>query len=522
MARRSRSGNKSDVKVDDDGHLIALVRSGDMSAFDHLYQRHLSIASTVARRNVDNPSDAEDVVAEAFQSVLQSLVAGKGPDMFFRAYLLSTVTRLSHQQNRKSGKVLPSGDEAVLDQTVAEPDAAVSAFESSTVAQAFRALPERWQAVLWYLDVERMKPAVVAPILGLSANAVSALAVRAREGLRRQYLQFHLSESAADACTEFASKLGYFIRGGLSSAAELRVRRHLEGCAKCTAALAELKDVQGTMRTVLLPLVTGIPLAVWVGKSAGLGVLGGILPVKGFLALPVLAKPAVMAISMAAAVGLALGALGIVDLISPDSSSEPRALETGAVHEQPNPTPPAPPPTSEPAAVPVPAVPFPAEQQPLSAAPPEPEPVTVPTPAPSPSKAPPPQAPAPRPATVLAAVGGSAKWVTTTDRNGTQTSSVSRWDIAFTASGTEPLGNGKVVIALEDNDVIQASSVTAPAGWSCSAASSNALSCVTNSIQRSDLHFHLESAPKVPKSGGVLRYSLSGPGLTTANFACNY
>jgi RNA polymerase sigma factor (sigma-70 family) len=192
MARRSRSSNKSNREVSDDGHLIELVRSGDLSAFDHLYERHVSMASTVAKRNVDNPSDAEDVVAEAFQSVLRSLVAGKGPDTFFRAYLLSTVTRLSHQQNRKSSKVLPSGDESVLDNTMTEPDAAVQAFESNTVARAFRSLPERWQAVLWYLDVERMKPAAVAPILGVSANAVSALAVRAREGLR--------SERSAGTC----------------------------------------------------------------------------------------------------------------------------------------------------------------------------------------------------------------------------------------------------------------------------------------------------------------------------------
>ncbi|KIA74592.1 sigma-70 region 2 domain protein [Arthrobacter sp. MWB30] len=515
MARRSRSSNKSNRGVNDDGHLIELVRSGDMSAFNHLYERHVAIASTVAKRNVDNPSDAEDVVAEAFQSVLQSLVAGKGPDTFFRAYLLSTVTRLSHQQNRKSSRVVPSGDDSVLDQTMAEPDAAVQAFESSTVARAFRSLPERWQAVLWYLDVERMKPAAVAPILGVSANAVSALAVRAREGLRRQYLQFHLDEKAEGACAEFVTKLGYFIRGGLSSGAEAKVRGHLRGCAKCTAALAELNDVQGTMRAVLLPLITGIPLAAWVGKGAGLGMLGGILPVKGFLAVPALAQPAVMALSTAAAVGLVLGAVGIVDLISPDASLEPRALETGAVHVDPSPWPFTPPLPPTPTTAPTPA-PAPVEEQPVPVT--SPEPVATPAPVTTPSAA---TAPKP-PSTSLAVVGGSAKWVTTTDRNGAKTSSVSSWDIAFTASGTQPLGNGKVVIALENGDLIQARSVAAPAGWSCSAASSNAVSCVTDSVQRSDLHFHLESAPKVPNTGGVLRYSLSGTGLTPANFACEY
>ncbi|MFC8039582.1 sigma-70 family RNA polymerase sigma factor [Paenarthrobacter sp. NPDC057355] len=518
MARGSRSSNKSNRGVNDDGHLIELVRNGDMSAFNHLYERHVAIASTVAKRNVDNPSDAEDVVAEAFQSVLRSLVAGKGPDTFFRAYLLSTVTRLSHQQNRKSGRLLPSGDESLLDQSMAEPDAAVEAFESNTVARAFRSLPERWQAVLWYLDVERMKPAAVAPILGLSANAVSALAVRAREGLRRQYLQFHVAEKGDDSCAEFATKLGSFIRGGLATGAAAKVRGHLSGCAQCTAALAELKDVQGTMRAVLLPLITGIPLAAWVGKGAGLGVLGGILPVKGFLAVPALAHPAAMALTTAAAVGLVLGAAGIVDLIVPDAPPEPQAVETGAVSPQtsPWPTPPPPPSTTTPPTVPPPA---PVEEQPVPSAPPEPKATPVPVPTPSATTAP--TAPKPR-STSLAAVSGSAKWVTTTNRNGAQTSSVSSWDITFTASGTEPLGSGKVVLALDNDVLIGAEPVAAPAGWSCSAINSSAVSCVTDLVQRSNLHFHLESVPGDPNSGGLLSYSLSGTGLTTANFVCKY
>lgn len=72
MASGTGTDNASSAGVESDGHLIGLVRGGDMSAFDELYERHVSVASTVARRNVDNPSDAEDVVAEAFQAVLQS------------------------------------------------------------------------------------------------------------------------------------------------------------------------------------------------------------------------------------------------------------------------------------------------------------------------------------------------------------------------------------------------------------------------------------------------------------------
>ena len=325
MASRKNTNNNSGADVLSDGHYIELVRGGDMSAFDHLYERHISIAAAVARRNVDNPSDAEDVVAEAFQAVLQNLVAGKGPNNFFRAYLLSTVTRLSHHRNRKAGSTLPSSDDAVLDRPLSEPDAAIKAFESDAVAKAFQALPERWKAVLWYLDVERMKPAAVAPILGLSPNAVSALALRAREGLRRQYLQAHVADEHDDECAVYASKLGQYIRGGLSRAASRKMRQHLGGCSKCTHALSELKDVQGSMRAVLLPMVTGVPVALWAGKGAGLGVLGGLAPVKAAIVAPAISQPVMMAVVAAAGLGLALGVSGVAGLFVPETPVVNRA-----------------------------------------------------------------------------------------------------------------------------------------------------------------------------------------------------
>ncbi|MDR6986417.1 RNA polymerase sigma factor (sigma-70 family) [Paenarthrobacter nitroguajacolicus] len=509
------------MDAESDGHLIALVRGGDMSAFDDLYERHLAIAGTVAKRNVDNPSDAEDVVAEAFQSVLQSLVAGKGPDTFFRAYLLSTVTRLSHQRNRKAGKVLPSSDESVLDQTLADSDSAVSAFESRTVAKAFRALPERWQAVLWYLDVERMKPAAVAPILGLSANAVSALALRAREGLRRHYLQFHIADQPDEGCAEFVTKLGTFIRGGLSSATERKVRGHLKGCSKCTAALAELKDVQGSMRVVLLPLVTGVPLASWVAQGGGLGAIGGVIPAKAVLAVPALAKPAVMAVIAAAGVGLVLGAVGVVDQLTPDAYMEERAVESRAPHADNERvvTPTEPTQTTAPAPVSPAVTPPP----PVAAAPPapvpepSPDPVVTSTPVPTPA----PTTPAPLPSTAPSpqrpvTISGTARRTSDSYNRGSDMA------IDFTASGTRPLSAGTAVFSVGKDSRIVESSLRAPDGWSCSMEGRTEVTCVTETIQRSDLHFHVTVESRRQKDGGVLKYSLSGSGLTPGEFTYLY
>ena len=45
---------------------------------------------------------------------------------------------------------------------------------------------ERWRTLLWYLEVEGMKPREIAPLMGMTPNAVSVLAVAraAKRGLK--------------------------------------------------------------------------------------------------------------------------------------------------------------------------------------------------------------------------------------------------------------------------------------------------------------------------------------------------
>jgi RNA polymerase sigma factor (sigma-70 family) len=241
-----------------DGELIALVRKGDQGAFETLFRRHHAAASYVARTQSDNFSDAEDVVAEAFSSIFQSLAAGKGPDAFFRAYLLTIVRRIAYARNRAASRVQTTGDDAVLDTHTFDEDPAIKEFEAMAMAQAFKSLPERWQAVLWHVDVEKMKPAAAAEIIGISPNGVSSLAIRAREGLHRAYLQNHVLASTGTDCEAISAQLGAFARGGLKRSSNQRIQDHLVACAKCTGVLAELDDVQSRMRIVLFPQMTGI------------------------------------------------------------------------------------------------------------------------------------------------------------------------------------------------------------------------------------------------------------------------
>lgn len=259
-----------------DAELIAAVRLGDPEAFGVLYQRHATAARTVAGQYLRSPGEADDAVADAFTKVLAILSGGGGPDIAFRAYLFTVVRRVAFETVNGSRRTQPTDDmaafESALGPLASTEEPALQGFERTTVAQAFRSLPERWQSVLWYSEVEGLAPAAIAPILGLTANGAAALAYRAREGLREAYLQQHLSSVPADECQRANALLGSFVRGGLAKRETAVVEHHLEDCSECRALVLELGDVSHGMRAVIAPLVLGL---------AGAGLVGTALPTWG-------------------------------------------------------------------------------------------------------------------------------------------------------------------------------------------------------------------------------------------------
>ncbi|WP_066583909.1 sigma-70 family RNA polymerase sigma factor [Cellulomonas timonensis] len=262
-----------------DAELISAAREGDAAAFGLLYERHAGATWAVARQYTNSAADAEDVVAEAFTKVFAILKDGGGPDVAFRAYIFTTARRLGLQRVQAGNRTQPTDDVQVLEAAL-EPESSTEApaladFERGVVGRAYSTLPERWQAVLWYTEVESLSPAKIGPLLGLSANGVAALAYRAREGLRQAYLQQHLLEPLDSGCRTVAGKLGAYVRGGLAARETAQVDQHLEGCGECRALLLELGDVNHGMRAVIAPLVLG---------ALGLGALAQPLPVGGGLA----------------------------------------------------------------------------------------------------------------------------------------------------------------------------------------------------------------------------------------------
>jgi RNA polymerase sigma factor (sigma-70 family) len=88
-----------------DAELIDSVRGGDTSAYGSLYERHVGAAYNLARQLTRSTAEADDLVAEAFAKVLDTLRDGRGPDSAFRAYLLTALRHTAYDKTRRDRKL---------------------------------------------------------------------------------------------------------------------------------------------------------------------------------------------------------------------------------------------------------------------------------------------------------------------------------------------------------------------------------------------------------------------------------
>ncbi|MEU6047800.1 sigma-70 family RNA polymerase sigma factor [Streptomyces griseus] len=404
-----------------DARLIEDMRAGDDQAYEELFRRHSGAVLRYARSCCRDAHTADDLTAEVFARTLQAVRGGKGPTEAVRAYLMTAVRHVAAAWTKSAKREHLVDDFAVFaaqasrssevsDDDTLELGADVLAMheaEQTMAMQAFRSLPERWQAVLWHTTVEEESPSEIAPLFGLTANATAVLASRAREGLKQAYLQAHVSQALTTGgdCAQYADRLGAHARGGLRTRAERGLRKHLDECAKCRVAAGELDHVNAGIPALLPVAVIGWFAAGYSLKAAGI-VAGGAAGAAGAGAAAAatgsgstggaaggaaasegLGAPAKAGIAAAVAVAAAAGLVwALVGDDQPKPEPKPVAKPPAVAPAVPTPEPP---PSPEPAPKP-PAAPAPP-------APPAPSPKPTPTPSPTPSPEPPPKPAPPAP-----------------------------------------------------------------------------------------------------------------------------
>ncbi|MEI2669890.1 MAG: sigma-70 family RNA polymerase sigma factor [Marmoricola sp.] len=257
-----------------DAELISKVRGGDLEAYGELFARHKQAADRLAR-TLTTGAEADDLVSDAFNKVLDVLLKGGGPDLAFRAYLLTSVRRLHIDKIRSHQRATPTDDLEAHDKGVHVTDPAVADFEGGAAAKAFASLPERWQMVLWHLEVENQKPAEIAPLLGMSANSVSALAYRAREGLRQAFLNEHAQDAADAACRETQPLLGAYVRKGTVKARHRQGRGPPGRLPQVHGRLSwSLAEVNTSIGAVIAPALLGTAAIAYLATGTSKAVVG--------------------------------------------------------------------------------------------------------------------------------------------------------------------------------------------------------------------------------------------------------
>lgn len=170
--------------------LLAAARAGDQNAVGALYERHRSGALAFARSLSHNNHDAEDLLHDAFERTTKALQNGNGPTENFLAYMYTAIRTTAVRRWKRNLREQPVGFEGIGRESTQDErlEAVLDIQDHERVLAALKTLPKRWQTVLWYADVLQVKPRHIAPMLGISANAVSALHLRAKKGLRKAYL----------------------------------------------------------------------------------------------------------------------------------------------------------------------------------------------------------------------------------------------------------------------------------------------------------------------------------------------
>ncbi len=170
-----------------DGILVARVRRGDSRAFDQLVRRHLRTAHAVARANLDNPDDADDVCQDAFIRALERIDDCRDPDRFgpwLKAIVRNTAhNRREYNQVRAAAPLEKAYAAASGDDPLADAGRAELRYH---LREAMTHLTELQRRVLVLYDLEGWSHAEIASELGISAGSSRVHLHVARKAMRKR------------------------------------------------------------------------------------------------------------------------------------------------------------------------------------------------------------------------------------------------------------------------------------------------------------------------------------------------
>lgn len=190
-------------RTDRDLDLLQTLRRRESLAAESLISRYGERAYRLARRITGNGEDAEEVVQDAFCTVVRKIDMFRGESAFgswlYRIVANAAYHKLRGRQRRwrelSLDEVLPVFDAdgahagPVADWSTRVNDPAVQAELRTALSAAIDELPATYRTVLMLRDVEGQSNSEIAIALGLSVPVVKTRVHRARLFLRKRLAQ---------------------------------------------------------------------------------------------------------------------------------------------------------------------------------------------------------------------------------------------------------------------------------------------------------------------------------------------
>lgn len=249
-----------------DAELLDRAEQGDESAFTALYRRHYAATRRLAYTYLPH-GDPDDLVDATFGEVVDGLRAHRRPVDSFGLHLFSTLRRLAGQRPDDT----PPGVTGEVPAAVAAVAGrqALGGTDRSTISQAFSALGERWQVVVWHTLIDGCDAAELAYRLGVSPHAAAVQAQRAESKLRQAYLDAHLRIAPRPGCHPHRERLAALHRRALGGADAQATRAHLDRCDSCTNLVADFDRLDERLAWAVVPL---FPFVASPGPAAPLAI----------------------------------------------------------------------------------------------------------------------------------------------------------------------------------------------------------------------------------------------------------
>ncbi|MEJ8472582.1 RNA polymerase sigma factor [Roseibium algae] len=186
LAERSESAkvNMAELNAMTDDELLFEIGRDSEAAYRLLVERHIDRGYAVAVRILRNPSDAEDVVQEAFLQVWTKRDLWQPDRARFSTWLYRVVSNrcidLLRRPKVETMETLPELEDDRQDQV----QSLVQQEASDTLKEAMTKLPDQQRIALVFSYNENLSNTEIAEIMDTTVSAVESLLKRGRQKLR--------------------------------------------------------------------------------------------------------------------------------------------------------------------------------------------------------------------------------------------------------------------------------------------------------------------------------------------------